>query len=187
MRYYSIQHLTSFDYAHSVSESAMEMRMQPRSDSNQRCLTFSLSVSPRCRVFSYRDHLGNHIHHFDIPGEHRQLVIVAESLVEQQPLGPIPKRLYAGGVGRAGCAAGAGRFLGDAAAQRLRRADARRCARWRRSGGLCGATIRFRCCTRSAATSTTTSNICREARRWIRRSMWRCSRGEACARTSRTS
>ena len=25
---------------------------------NQRCLTFHLSVSPRCRVFSYRDHLG---------------------------------------------------------------------------------------------------------------------------------
>ena len=57
-----------------VSESVMEVRMHPRSDSNQRCLTFPLSVSPRCRVFSYRDHLSNNVHHFDIPGQHEQLV-----------------------------------------------------------------------------------------------------------------
>ena len=71
----------------------MEVRMHPRTDSNQRCLTFSLSVSPRCRVFSYRDHLGNNVHHFDIPGQHEQLVIIAESLVEQQPLAEIPSFL----------------------------------------------------------------------------------------------
>ena len=94
MRYYSIQHLTRFDYEHPVCESAMEIRMQPRGDGNQRCLTFSLSVSPRCRVFSYRDHLGNQVHHFDIPGDHRQLVIVAHSLVEQQALGQVPNRLF---------------------------------------------------------------------------------------------
>jgi transglutaminase-like putative cysteine protease len=91
MLFYSIRHLTKFQYAKPVSESVMEMRMHPRSDSNQRCLSFSLSISPRTRVFSYRDHLGNNIHHFDIPGEHQQLVIVAESLVEQQPLAEIPK------------------------------------------------------------------------------------------------
>ena len=94
MKYYSIQHLTRFDYEHPVCESAMEIRMQPRGDGNQRCLTFSLSVSPRCRVFSYRDHLGNQVHHFDIPGDHRQLVIVAHSLVEQQQLGQVPNRLF---------------------------------------------------------------------------------------------
>ncbi len=74
----------------------MEVRMHPRSDSNQRCLSFSLSVSPRCRVFTYRDHLGNHIHHFDIPGRHGQLVIVAESVVEHQPLAAIPGALGPG-------------------------------------------------------------------------------------------
>ncbi len=41
-------------------------------------------MSPRCRVFSYRDHYGNDVQHFDIPGDHGQLVIVAESLVEHQ-------------------------------------------------------------------------------------------------------
>src|ERR1035437_8017001 len=70
--------------------------MHPRSDQNQRCLTFHLSVSPRCRVFSYRDHLANHVHHFDIPGQHGQLVIVAESLVEVQPAPPVPCALAPG-------------------------------------------------------------------------------------------
>jgi transglutaminase-like putative cysteine protease len=88
--YFSIRHLTKFLYSNPVSESMMETRMHPRSDQNQRCLTFHLSVSPRCRVFSYRDHLANQVHHFDIPGQHGQLVIVAESLVEVQPAPQIP-------------------------------------------------------------------------------------------------
>jgi transglutaminase-like putative cysteine protease len=88
--YYSIRHLTKFLYSTAVSESMMETRMHPRSDQNQRCLTFHLSVSPRCRVFSYRDHLANQVHHFDIPGMHGQLVIVAESLVEVQPAPQVP-------------------------------------------------------------------------------------------------
>jgi transglutaminase-like putative cysteine protease len=90
LKFYSVRHLTKFVYSKPVSESVMETRMHPRSDSNQRCLTFTLSVSPRCRVFSYRDHLGNQVQHFDIPGDHSQLVIIAESLVEQQPLSDIP-------------------------------------------------------------------------------------------------
>ncbi len=90
MNFYSIRHLTRFRYSRPISESIMETRMHPRSDAHQHCLTFSLSVSPRCRVFSYRDHLGNNIQHFDIPSEHTQLVIVAESVVEQQPMPDVP-------------------------------------------------------------------------------------------------
>ena len=85
--FYSIRHLTKFRYATPVSESVMETRMHPRNEVNQRCLTFHLAVSPRCRAFSYRDYLGNHVHHFDIPGQHSQLVIIAEALVDlQSPL-----------------------------------------------------------------------------------------------------
>jgi len=91
--YYTVRHLTKFVYSNSVSESIMETRMHPRSDASQRCLTFHLSVSPRCRVFSYRDHLGNHIHHFDIPVAHEQLVIVAESLVEMDEIIMVPSFL----------------------------------------------------------------------------------------------
>lgn len=93
MNFYSIRHLTRFRYSQPISESIMEARMHPRSDSNQHCLTFTLSVSPRCRVFSYRDHLGNNVQHFDIPGEHTQLVVIAESVVEQQPLPDVPRFL----------------------------------------------------------------------------------------------
>jgi transglutaminase-like putative cysteine protease len=93
MNFYFVRHLTRFRYSHAISESIMETRMHPRSDSQQHCLTFSLSVSPRCRVFSYRDHYGNVVQHFDIPGEHNQLVIVAESVIEQQPAVDIPNFL----------------------------------------------------------------------------------------------
>jgi transglutaminase-like putative cysteine protease len=93
MNFYSIRHLTRFRYSQPISESIMETRMHPRSDSNQHCLNFSLSVSPRCRVFTYRDHLGNNIQHFDIPGDHTQLVVIAESVVEQQPVPDVPRFL----------------------------------------------------------------------------------------------
>src|SRR6201992_916577 len=93
MDFFLIRHLTKFVYKDPVSESLMEARMHPRSDNNQRCLSFSLSVSPRCRVFSYRDHLGNNVHHFDIPGEHNRLVLIAEALVELQKLSEIPQSL----------------------------------------------------------------------------------------------
>ncbi|WP_058189806.1 transglutaminase family protein [Terracidiphilus gabretensis] len=90
MNFYSIRHLTRFRYSRPISESIMETRMHPRSDALQHCLAFSLSVSPRCRVFTYRDHLGNNVHHFDIPGDHTQLIIVAESIVEQQTAADVP-------------------------------------------------------------------------------------------------
>jgi transglutaminase-like putative cysteine protease len=83
MNFYSIRHLTRFRYSKPISESIMD----------QHCLTFSLSVSPRCRVFSYRDHQGNNVQHFDIPGEHTQLVLIAESVVEQQALPDVPSFL----------------------------------------------------------------------------------------------
>src|SRR5437763_16414284 len=93
MSFYAIRHLTRFRYSQSVNESIMETRMHPRTDATQHCLSFTLSVSPRCRVFTYRDHLGNNIQHFDIPGDHTQLVVIAESIIEQQPALEIPRFL----------------------------------------------------------------------------------------------
>ncbi|HEX3986293.1 MAG TPA: transglutaminase family protein [Acidobacteriaceae bacterium] len=93
MNFFSIRHFTRFEYSTAVCETMMETRMHPRTDTNQRCLSFSLSVNPRCRLFTYRDHLGNSTHHFDIPSEHRTLVIIAESLVELQRFAPVPQSL----------------------------------------------------------------------------------------------
>jgi len=82
---YSIKHLTSFRYNPSVGETLMEVRLQPRSDTQQRCLAFSLDVQPRTNVMIYRDFYGNTVHHFDIPGKHDSVQVLAESTVEMLP------------------------------------------------------------------------------------------------------
>jgi transglutaminase-like putative cysteine protease len=50
-------------------------------------------VSPRARVFSYYDHTGNVIHHFDIPEQHRQLTIIADALVDVDAPPDLPDAL----------------------------------------------------------------------------------------------
>jgi transglutaminase-like putative cysteine protease len=90
---YSIRHITRFNYDVPVSESLMEVRMQPRTEGTQRCLRFELAVAPRARVFGYRDHLGNSVHHFDTPARHTQLTITARAYVELDPLPAIPASL----------------------------------------------------------------------------------------------
>lgn len=91
--YYSIRHQTRFRYSSPVSESIMEMRLQPRTEWTQHCLSFDIELEPRTRVFHYRDHLGNNIHHFNVPGEHQQLDIVSTSLVEVTPFADWPDKL----------------------------------------------------------------------------------------------
>ena len=86
----------------------------------QRCFTFQLSVSPRARIFSYPDHLGNLVHHFDIPGPHKQLTIIADALVEVDEPEPLPSDLGLRGMGRTGPDDRVGRLLGHAASERLR-------------------------------------------------------------------
>jgi transglutaminase-like putative cysteine protease len=94
--FYAVRHFTRFRYSLPVWQSAMELRMQPRSENTQRCFTFQLSISPQARVFSYQDHLGNLVHHFDVPGQHRQLTITADALVEVETPAPLPESLGSG-------------------------------------------------------------------------------------------
>jgi len=94
--FYAIRHFTRFRYSQPVWQSAMELRMQPRSENTQRCFTFQLSISPQARVFSYQDHFGNLVHHFDVPGQHRQLTITADALVDVETPAPLPESLGPG-------------------------------------------------------------------------------------------
>ncbi|MBI5931871.1 MAG: transglutaminase family protein [Chloroflexi bacterium] len=94
--YYSIRHTTQFDYSASITESVMELYMQPRSENLQHCLNFSLTVDPPAKVTSYRDYMGNILHHFDIPQQHNRLMILAEAFVELTPSDAID-HLRAGG------------------------------------------------------------------------------------------
>lgn len=91
--YYTIEHATEFYYSAPISENLMEVRMQPRTEGIQRCLSFNLSLRPRAKVVSHRDYLGNTIHSFDIPGQHHQLIINAKAVVEMKPAPIISEHL----------------------------------------------------------------------------------------------
>jgi transglutaminase-like putative cysteine protease len=88
--FYRIKHVTRFRYSAFVSESVMEVRMQPRDDDEQRCRSFRLQTTPRAVIHSYRDYLGNVVHHFNVPGRHGQLMVTAEALVEVDLPPPLP-------------------------------------------------------------------------------------------------
>ena len=91
--FYSIRHVTRFHYSSPVSESVMEVRMRPRSEFLQQCLKFELHVTPRARVQFYRDYLGNTVHHFDVPGHHNRLALIAEAVVEVEEPAELPASL----------------------------------------------------------------------------------------------
>ena len=87
---YSVRHTTTFRYEPAVRESVMEVRLQPRSDGDQRCLSFTLDIDPPANVMQYRDFTGNTVHHFDIAGRHNQVRVTAQSAVELQTV-PAPR------------------------------------------------------------------------------------------------
>jgi transglutaminase-like putative cysteine protease len=91
--YYAVKHQTHFRYSQPISESVMEVYMQPFTEGIQRCLRFKLQTSPRVHTFEYYDYLGNSVHFFDIPGFHDQLTILTESVVEMVAPLPLPAAL----------------------------------------------------------------------------------------------
>ena len=92
---YSVRHTTTFRYEPAVRESLMEVRLQPRSDGEQRCLSFTLDVEPAANIMQYRDFMGNTVHHFDIAGRHSQVKVTAQSAVEVQSV-PAPRPTNSG-------------------------------------------------------------------------------------------
>ncbi len=93
--HYTIRHVTKFTYEAPVSESVMEVRMQPRTEGVQRCVRFGLSTAPAARVRMYDDRDGNTVHHFNIPGHHSRLLVTAEALIDMGTM-TLPGALGAG-------------------------------------------------------------------------------------------
>ena len=91
--FYAIRHFTRYRYSHPVWQSMMEVRMHPRSEGNQRCFVFQLSVNPRARIFGYTDSYGNLVHHFDLPARHGQLTIISDALVNIDDQPSIPESM----------------------------------------------------------------------------------------------
>jgi len=77
-----ITHQTELTYSDLISESVMELRMQPRQEQDQHRLSFSLSIGPPTVVSAYFDWLGNTVHAFSISAFHQQVRIVATSVLE---------------------------------------------------------------------------------------------------------
>jgi transglutaminase-like putative cysteine protease len=75
-------HKTDLLYTDPVSETVMELRMAPRQEQDQHRLSFSLSIGPPTAVAGYFDWLGNTVHTFSIAPPHRQVRIIATSVVE---------------------------------------------------------------------------------------------------------
>jgi len=91
--FYSIRHSTRFRYSAPITESVMEVRVQPRSEGPQRLLSFELTVSPRARLQAYRDFTGNVVHHFNLPGHHQELAITSTAMVEVEDGISFPQHL----------------------------------------------------------------------------------------------
>jgi transglutaminase-like putative cysteine protease len=91
--FYAIRHFTRYRYSQLVWQSMMEVRMHPRSEGNQRCFVFQLSVNPSARIFGYTDSYGNLVHHFDLPSRHGQLTIISDALVNIDTQPAIPESM----------------------------------------------------------------------------------------------
>lgn len=81
-RLYQIRHVTRYRYENDISENVMEVRKCPLNRPNQRCMSFKMEVDPGAKLFRFEEYNGNVVHHFDIPQRHKQMILVAESLVE---------------------------------------------------------------------------------------------------------
>ena len=79
-----LTHTTELAYSDLISESVMELRMAPRQEMDQHRLAFTLAIGPATTAMSYFDWLGNTVHTFTVNGFHKQIRIVATSVVETE-------------------------------------------------------------------------------------------------------
>src|SRR5882724_13257859 len=77
-----LTHETDLSYSDLISESVMELRMAPRQEQDQHRLSFTLAIGPPTAAFSYFDWLGNTVHAFTVNSFHKQIRIVATSVLE---------------------------------------------------------------------------------------------------------
>ena len=83
-----VEHRFAFEYDAYISESFLELRVQPKTTTGQTVAAFELAVGPPTSVFRYRDWNDNLTHHFTITKFHDRIEVVARSLVQTHPAGP---------------------------------------------------------------------------------------------------
>ena len=92
MNRYKLAHVTQFSYDGPVSESYNELRLRPRHDESQSCLSFRLTTTPSSRPAAHLDYFDNWVHQFHILPEHRHLRVESEAVVLVHPMIPRPLR-----------------------------------------------------------------------------------------------
>ncbi len=85
MNRYKLVHVTRFAYDGPVSESYNELRLRPRHDDNQSCLSFRVTTYPAAKAVAHQDFYGNWVHLFHILPEHRALKVETEAVVLMHP------------------------------------------------------------------------------------------------------
>jgi transglutaminase-like putative cysteine protease len=81
MNRYRLMHVTEFRYDGPVSESYNEVRLRPRQDETQSCLSFRIHTDPAAPTAYHMDHLGNWVHRFNVLAEHRLLRVETDAVV----------------------------------------------------------------------------------------------------------
>jgi transglutaminase-like putative cysteine protease len=87
-----LTHQTDLTYSDLISESVMELRMAPRQEQDQHRLSFTLAIGPPTSANSYFDWMGNTVHWFTVASFHKQIRIVATSVVETDRQQPDPRK-----------------------------------------------------------------------------------------------
>jgi len=83
-----IEHRFSFEYDAYISESFMELHVQPKTTGDQTVSSFVLAVGPPTRVHRYLDWNDNVTHHFTITRFHDRIEVASRSLVSTHPAAP---------------------------------------------------------------------------------------------------
>src|SRR2546426_5012518 len=80
--YLQVEHSFAFEYDAFISESFLELRVQPKTTPLQAVASFELAVGPPTSVHRYRDWNDNLTHHFTITKFHDRIEVSTRSLVE---------------------------------------------------------------------------------------------------------
>jgi transglutaminase-like putative cysteine protease len=78
----------AFQYDAFISESFLELRVQPKTTEHQTLSAFLLAVGPPTQVHRYRDWNDNTAHHFTITKYHDTIQVLSRALVDTHPAYP---------------------------------------------------------------------------------------------------
>ena len=143
-------HATGYRYAAPVHQSYNEVRLTPRTDNRQNVIVSRVETDPATRLYRYSDYWGTTVTAFDLHAPHKELAVIATSVVETATAQPPVRHRD---VGRAGRRRRARPVHRDAGVHRLRRRGTRSCEG--RAGAAQGRRRSTPCTPRAAGCTTT--------------------------------